>query len=83
MLTEPRPKDLNQGGFTPLLYAAREGCVECAKHLVAGGADLNLDDPPACQCVEAFRWVWRVDHCSPPLGLFPSLSMSVLKRITA
>jgi len=45
VLTEPRPKDLNQGGFTPLLYAAREGCVECAKHLVAGGADLNLEDP--------------------------------------
>src|SRR4030095_4790467 len=28
VITEPRPKDLNKGGFTPLLYAAREGCVE-------------------------------------------------------
>ena len=45
VLTEPRPKDLNQGGFTPLLYAAREGCVECAKHLLAAGADPNLQDP--------------------------------------
>src|SRR5678815_3629632 len=27
-LGEPRPKDMNKGGFTPLLYAAREGCVE-------------------------------------------------------
>jgi ankyrin repeat protein len=45
VITEPRPKDLNQGGFTALLYAAREGCVDCAKHLVAGGADLNLADP--------------------------------------
>ena len=45
VITEPRPKDLNKGGFTPLLYAAREGCVECARHLIAAGADLDLDDP--------------------------------------
>ncbi len=31
VITEPRPKDMNKGGFTPLLYAAREGCVECAR----------------------------------------------------
>jgi ankyrin repeat protein len=45
IVKEPRPKDMNQGGFTPLLYAAREGCIECANHLVAGGADLNKPDP--------------------------------------
>jgi uncharacterized protein len=45
VIREPRPKDMNQGGFTPLLYAAREGCIECAKELVAGGADLDLHDP--------------------------------------
>jgi uncharacterized protein len=45
VITEPRPKDLNQGGFTPLLYAAREGCVECARHLIAAGADPDLEDP--------------------------------------
>ena len=45
VITEPRPKDMNKGGFTPLIYAAREGCVECAKYLVAAGADLNLEDP--------------------------------------
>jgi ankyrin repeat protein len=45
VIREPRPKDMNQGGFTPLLYAAREGCIECAKELVAGGANLNLQDP--------------------------------------
>jgi ankyrin repeat protein len=33
------------GGFTPLLYAAREGCGECVKRLVAGGADIDLSDP--------------------------------------
>jgi ankyrin repeat protein len=45
VIKEPRPKDMNQGGFTPLLYAAREGCVECAKALVQGGADIDLPDP--------------------------------------
>jgi len=45
VIREPRPKDMNQGGFTPLLYAAREGCIECAKELVAGGANLDLPDP--------------------------------------
>ena len=28
---EPRQKNLMPGGFTPLLYAARQGCLECAK----------------------------------------------------
>lgn len=42
---EPRPKDRNHGGFTALLYAAREGCVECVKALAEGHADLNLSDP--------------------------------------
>ena len=45
VIKEPRPKDMNQGGFTPLLYAAREGCIECAQELVAGGANLDLPDP--------------------------------------
>jgi ankyrin repeat protein len=45
VITEPRPKDMNKGGFTPLLYAAREGCVDCARHLIAAGADLDLEDP--------------------------------------
>ena len=45
VITEPRPKDMNQGGFTPLLYAAREGCVACVKYLIAGGADTSIADP--------------------------------------
>ncbi len=42
---EPRPKGMNRGGFTPLLYAAREGCIDCAKALLAGKADINRADP--------------------------------------
>jgi uncharacterized protein len=45
VITEPRPKDMNKGGFTPLLYAAREGCVDCARELIAAGADPDLEDP--------------------------------------
>jgi ankyrin repeat protein len=45
VITEPRPKDLNKGGFTPLLYAAREGCELCARYLVEAGADKDLEDP--------------------------------------
>jgi ankyrin repeat protein len=33
------------GGFTPLLYAARAGCAECARELLRAGADVNLADP--------------------------------------
>ena len=42
---EPRAIYRPAGGFTPLLYVAREGCIECAKSLAEGGADLNLADP--------------------------------------
>ncbi len=43
--SEPRPKGMNRGGFTPLLYAAREGCIPCARELLAAGADINRADP--------------------------------------
>jgi ankyrin repeat protein len=42
---EPRPQNRPLGGFTALLLAAREGCVDCARELVKGGADVNLPDP--------------------------------------
>ncbi len=35
----PRKKD--GGGLTPLVYAAREDCLECAKLLLDSGADVN------------------------------------------
>jgi uncharacterized protein len=42
---EPRMQQRPPGGFTPLLYAARSGCLPCAQELVRGGADINLPDP--------------------------------------
>lgn len=41
---EPRDKWLPPGGLTPLLFAAREGCVDCVKVLVNAKADINIVD---------------------------------------
>jgi ankyrin repeat protein len=43
--SEPRAQHQSYGGFTPLLYATREGCLACVQSLVEGGAKLNLPDP--------------------------------------
>jgi ankyrin repeat protein len=42
---EGRPKSLDSGGLTPLLYAARENCVACVDVLLENGADIDLPDP--------------------------------------
>jgi len=42
---EGRPKSMDTGGFTPLLYAARENCLDCVDVLLANGADINKPDP--------------------------------------
>jgi ankyrin repeat protein len=45
IIQEPRPKDMNKGGFTPLHYAAREGCIPCVENLLAAHADPDSEDP--------------------------------------
>ncbi len=42
---ESRAQYRPSGGLTPLLYAAREGCLDCARALVEYGADVDLPDP--------------------------------------
>jgi len=42
---EPRAKWLPLGGFTPMMFAAREGCAGCVLVLAAAGADVNATDP--------------------------------------
>jgi ankyrin repeat protein len=41
---EPRAIYRPGGGFTALLYAAREGCLGCAQAIVEGAANLNMTD---------------------------------------
>ena len=43
--SEPREKWLPSGGLTPLLFAARQGCVECEQILLDAGAKINTTDP--------------------------------------
>jgi ankyrin repeat protein len=42
---EPRALYRPPGGLTALLYATREGCLECVEALVEGGAKIDLADP--------------------------------------
>jgi ankyrin repeat protein len=57
---EPRAIYRPAGGLTPLLYAAREGCAECARLLVEAGADMSLADPenisPLLMAILNTRW---------------------------
>jgi ankyrin repeat protein len=42
---EPRMQVRPSGGFTPLLYASRRGCADCASLLLKAGANVDLADP--------------------------------------
>jgi ankyrin repeat protein len=42
---EPRRMYRPFGGLTPLLFAAREGCMMCVRSLLEAGADIDLPDP--------------------------------------
>ena len=42
---EGRPKSLDSGGLTPLLYAVRENCMACVDVLLKHKVDIDLPDP--------------------------------------
>ena len=42
---EGRPKSLDSGGLTPLMYAARENCIACVDVLLKNKVDIDLPDP--------------------------------------
>lgn len=42
---EPRAQVRPPGGLTPLIYASREGCLECVRALVKAKAKLDMTDP--------------------------------------
>jgi ankyrin repeat protein len=43
--SEPREKWLPLGDLSPLMFAARQGCLECAKILLEAKAHINAVDP--------------------------------------
>ena len=43
--SEPRVQYRPTGGLTPLLYAARAGCLECVTSMVQSGADVDRPNP--------------------------------------
>jgi len=43
--SEPRNQYRPAGGLTPLLYAARSGCLRCVQAIVEAGADVNMPTP--------------------------------------
>jgi ankyrin repeat protein len=65
---EGRPKNLDSGGLTPLLYAARENCIACVDVLVEHHADVDLPDP---------------DGVSPLLLAIMNANWDLAKRLVA
>ena len=49
--SEPRDKWLPPGGLTPLLFAARENCLDCLPVLIEAGADVNATTPDGISAV--------------------------------
>jgi uncharacterized protein len=43
--SEPRNQYRPTGGLTPLLYAVRSGCTECAEAILDAGADIDRPNP--------------------------------------
>src|SRR6185369_17341815 len=41
---EPRAQPRSPGGMTALMFASREGCLECVQALIEKGAAINLPD---------------------------------------
>jgi uncharacterized protein len=45
MTAEERPKDMNRGGMSALMFAARDGKLDAVRTLLKVGADVDFTDP--------------------------------------
>jgi ankyrin repeat protein len=61
---EPRAGYRSYGGLSALIYAAREGCIECVKALKEGGANLNQADPEGVTPLIISIWNAHFDTAS-------------------
>jgi ankyrin repeat protein len=62
---EPRVQYRPVGGLTPLLYAARAGCLGCVQSMVAAGADKDRPNPDGMTPM-----MIALDNGSPEVALY-------------
>jgi len=58
---EPRAQPRSPGGMTALMFAAREGCLECAAAMIEKGAAIDLPDPEGVTPLLWAIWNTRFD----------------------
>jgi ankyrin repeat protein len=58
---EPRAQPRSPGGMTALMFASREGCLDCVKALIAKGAAIDLPDPEGVTPLLWAIWNTRFD----------------------
>jgi len=58
---EPRAQPRSPGGMTALMFAAREGCLECVQALIEKGAAIDLPDPEGVTPLLWAIWNTRFD----------------------
>jgi len=58
---EPRAQPRSPGGMTALMFASREGCLECVEAMLAKGAAIDLPDPEGVTPLLWAIWNTRFD----------------------
>jgi len=58
---EPRAQPRSPGGMTALMFASREGCLECVAAIVEKGAAIDLPDPEGVTPLLWAIWNTRFD----------------------
>lgn len=58
---EPRAQPRSPGGMTPLMFASREGCMECVKAMLERGAKIDQPDPEGVTPLLWAIWNTRFD----------------------
>jgi ankyrin repeat protein len=58
---EPRAQPRSPGGMTALMFASREGCLECVAAMIEKGASIDLPDPEGVTPLLWAVWNTRFD----------------------
>jgi len=58
---EPRAQPRSPGGMTALMFASREGCLECVQAMIEKGARIDLADPEGVTPLIWAIWNTRFD----------------------